>query len=107
MSDWEDYLRQFRAVSEDHLRDLLSRNVLNTFKTRAARQVLAEKERERSDASQAENALLARSAADAARDQAEAAREANTIAKQANMIATLALIAAVIAIAIAIVGIFV
>jgi len=70
---------------------------------------LARKEEARrlqSEASQAEQIDIARSAKDAAWAAAEAARDAANEARTANMTARLALAAAVIAIAVSIIGLF-
>lgn len=98
MNDEARYIAEFNDRGEAYVREQFEKKRFDEFKMRLANHWLAERERSRNETSHAENAALARSAADAARDQADAAREANRIAEKANIIATLAMIAAVIAI---------
>lgn len=75
-------------------------------KLQLAQQWLDDKERLRSEVSQAEEIDIARSAKDAAWAAAEQAREANRQAKMANRIAIAALIVAIIAAICAIISLF-
>ncbi len=101
MNDEERCLAEFEKLGEPYIREQFERQKLNSFRRRLATHWLAERERERSESSHAENASLARSAASAVRDQADAAREANDIARLANKKAStanaIAIIAAIIA----------
>ncbi len=99
-------VKDFERAGVAAVRDQLTRGLLDAQTEKVAIKWLQAKEREATDASQAEQLEIARSAKDAAWAAAEAARDAAREAKTANIIATLALIAAAIAIAISIVAAF-
>jgi hypothetical protein len=99
-------VKDLERAGEAKVRDQMTRGLLDAQTEMVARKWLQVKERERADASQAEQIEIARSAKDAAWAAAEAARDAAREAKTANIIATLALIGAAIAIAVSIVAAF-
>lgn len=107
MTDDERYLAEFEVLGEDEVRARYEKGRMNEFKSKLALHWLGERDRRRHDASQAENAALARSAAIAARDQADAALEANRIAEHANTIAARAMKLAIVAIIVSIITLFV
>ncbi|MFC3071044.1 hypothetical protein [Phenylobacterium soli] len=94
----EDWFREFDEQGEAEVRKRFNLGHMRGLEETFARQWLAQRDTENSEASHSEQMDLSRRAAKAAEDAASAARSANAQARTANKIAMAALVAAIVAI---------